>query len=280
MHPTTALPTSPVAMLARLDAEPAGPHADAVATGFPTLDRMLGGGVRRGDLTVLGGDAGSGKSALALAVALRAARAGARTLVLSTEMTPARATERLLAMDGRVSVAELRRGTLDDETRARVAAAALRLEERAPCLTTLTRDGAGGVLAEIRARPWDLVVVDSLQGLGASARPRDEELAAAVGALKGAAMERDLALVVTAHPPALTRGRDDCRPRLDDYGALGAVKHLADVVLALYRAEMYEPGHGIEGATELLVQKNRHGATGYIDLFFYARWLRFEDMVE
>jgi replicative DNA helicase len=43
---------------------------------------------------------------------------------------------------------------------------------------------------------------------------------------------------------------------------------------------MYRPGHGVEGATELIVAKNRNGPTGFVDLFFYARWLRFEDMLD
>ena len=74
--------------------------------------------------------------------------------------------------------------------------------------------------------------------------------------------------------------RPDRRPQLDDFGALGAVKHHADVVLALYREAMYDSARDIEGATELLVRKNRHGSVGYVDLYFYAHWMRFEDMLD
>jgi replicative DNA helicase len=74
--------------------------------------------------------------------------------------------------------------------------------------------------------------------------------------------------------------RPDPRPTLDDLGGLGAVKQQADVVLGIYREEMYRPGHGVEGATELIVAKNRNGPTGFVDLFFYPRILRFEDMLE
>jgi replicative DNA helicase len=70
------------------------------------------------------------------------------------------------------------------------------------------------------------------------------------------------------------------RPTLSDFGALGAVKQHADVVLGIFREEMYENARGIDGATELHILKNRHGVTGYVDLFFYKKWLRFEDMVE
>jgi len=74
--------------------------------------------------------------------------------------------------------------------------------------------------------------------------------------------------------------RSDHRPTLEDYGHLGAVKQHADVVLSIYREDMYEPGRGVEGATELLVSKNRNGPTGFVDLYFYRRWMRFEDMLD
>ncbi|HTR79087.1 MAG TPA: DnaB-like helicase C-terminal domain-containing protein, partial [Gemmatimonadaceae bacterium] len=93
------------------------PLGDAVGSGFPSIDKILGGGLRRGDLVVLGGDVGSGKSALALAIALRAASAH-RTLFLSGEMPPERIHERALAIEGRATIDELRLGKLDDVTRA------------------------------------------------------------------------------------------------------------------------------------------------------------------
>jgi replicative DNA helicase len=93
-------------------------------------------------------------------------------------------------------------------------------------------------------------------------------------------VDLDLALLVTAHLPALDRARHDRRPTLDDFGVLGAVKQHADVVLSLFREEMYQAGHGVEGATELLVLKNRNGSTGYVDLYFYKQWMRFEDMLD
>src|SRR6185436_12018086 len=97
--------------LSRVDAAADGnPARDTVASGFPSLDRMLGGGFRRQDLVVLGGDVGSGKSALALAMAVRAAQAGMPTLYLSGEMSPERVLERALAFEGRAPIDDLRQG--------------------------------------------------------------------------------------------------------------------------------------------------------------------------
>jgi len=254
---------------------------DTISTGFPSVDNALGGGFRRGDLVVLGGEVASGKSALALAAAVRASDAGAKTRFLSGEMDLPRAAERALAIEARVRIDDLRRGSLDDTARANLEAAARRLEPRFPSFSTID---AGGVPALEQDAPRlssiDLLVVDPLESLATGARPLDEELAAAVRSLKRLATERDVCVFTTSHLPALPRDRKDPRPQLDDFGALGAVKQFADVVLVLYRHEMYESAPDVDGATELLVLKNRNGARGYVDLFFYKQWMRFEDMLE
>lgn len=252
---------------------------DTTRTGFASIDRWLGGGIRRGDFVVLGGDVGSGKSALALAMAIRMAQQGTAVAFLTGEMTTERVMERALALEGRARVDDLRTGALDELTRASVGAAAIRLRDHAPIVQVLPRGSMESLRAQIEELKVDVVVVDPLQALAGGAGAEDEALAAAVRTLKGMALERDVAMVVTAHLPGWTR-RTDPRPTLEDFGALGAVKQHADVVMAIYREEMYAPGYGVEGATELLVRKNRNGTTGYVDLYFYKQWLRFEDMLD
>src|SRR2546430_751437 len=88
------------------------------------------------------------------------------------------------------------------------------------------------------------------------------------------------ALVVVSQLPRFDAKRPNARPALDDFGHLGAIKQHADLVLGLYREEMYNPGYGVDGATELIVLKNRNGPTGFVDLYFYRRWMRFEDMLD
>jgi replicative DNA helicase len=267
-------------LLGQIDAIAEGAaDSDTIASGFPSLDRSIGGGFRRGDLAVLGGDVGSGKSALALAIALRSAERHA-VAYFSGEMTPQRLMERVLAMEGRVRVDELRQGALDELGRARVGAAAIRLRERLPRFGRLSIEGETGLPDgwEETGVP-DLVIVDSIQGIGAGRREAAEEQALAVRALKALALDAGIAILATAQLPQLAT-RADRRPQLDDFGALGAVKHHADIVLALYRESMYDAARDVEGATELLVRKNRHGNTGYVDLYFYAQWMRFEDMLD
>lgn len=252
---------------------------DTACTGFPSIDRWLGGGLRAGDLVVLGGDVGSGKSALALAMALRMTEMGTNVAFLTGEMSVERVMERALAIEGRVRVDDLRQGKLDDLQRAAVGAAAVRLRDRAPRFEVLTHESADGLGYRMRELAAQVVVVDSLQSLAGGSRSQDEELAAVVRMLKSEAVAQDVCVLVTAQLPAWV-SRPDPRPLLDDFGAMGAVKQSADVVLAVYREEMYVPGNGVEGATEVLVRKNRNGTTGYIDLYFYKQWLRFEDMLD
>ena len=254
---------------------------DTIATGFPSVDNALGGGVRRRDLVVLGGEVGSGKSALALAIAIRASESGIKSLVLSGEMEQTRAAERALAIEARVRVDDLRRGNLDAEARTRLEVAAHRLERQFPSFRAID---AGGVPAleenAARIRDADLVIIDPLQSLAIGTRPLEEEMASAARALKRLAVEWDVCILATSHLPTNVRDRKDPRPQLDDLGALGAIKQFADVALGLYRQEMYESAPDVDGATELLVLKNRNGARGYVDLYFYKQWMRFEDMLE
>ena len=146
-------------------------------------------------------------------------------------------------------------------------------------ITRVSR-GVAAIAEEVRAvRGVDLVVVDGLEALLPGARASAEEEGSAVRALKQLALDARVAVLLTTPLPHLGQ-RDDRRPLLGDFGADGAVKERADVVLALFREGMYDSARGIDGATELLVRKNRNGGTGYADLYFYEQWMRFEDMLD
>ena len=268
-------------LLGRVDAVADGaPSLDTVPSGFPSLDKLLGGGLRRGDLVVLGGDVGSGKSALALAIALRVAQQQRPTIFYSGEMTVERVLERALAIEGRTRIDDLRRGTMDELTRASVGAAAIRLRDELPVIARVPHGRLEAIAGEVAAsRGTELIVVDGLTALVPGVRDSAEEEATAVRALKDLALEARVAVLLTAPLPHLA-ARDDRRPTLDDFGAQHAIKERADVVLTLFREGMYDNARGIEGATELLVRKNRNGGTEYADLYFYAQWMRFEDMLD
>jgi replicative DNA helicase len=268
-------------LLSRIDAVSDGsPPRDTISCGFPSIDKSLGGGFRRGDLIVLSGDVGSGKSALALAFAIQSSLL-VREWALTSETVVERVLERIIAIEARTTVDDLRQGTLDEATRASAGGVALRLREHLPIVERLSAnagiDGVAALMEELS--PLDLVVVDSLVALTPGIRAKDEELATEVRRLKELALDREVSVLTTMPLPGLFE-RPDRRPTLDDFGALGSAKQIADVVLGLFRQDMYEPARDIVGATELLILKNRNGATGYVDLYFYAKWMRFEDMLD
>jgi replicative DNA helicase len=256
---------------------------DTIPTGFGSLDKLLGGGLRRRDLILLGGDIGSGKSALALGIALRVTQQSLGVAYLSGEMNEERLMERALAIEGRVAIDELRGATLTDQARAGVGGAAVRLRGMPITFLPLAGEDFESAFERLDTlRQIGLVVVDYLQLVPPPQErtTQDEDTALVLRHLKALALERQVALLVVAQLPRFLGQRDDPRPTLDDYGVLGAPKQHADLVLSIFREEMYRPGGGVDGATELIVAKNRNGPTGFVDLYFYRRWMRFEDMLD
>jgi replicative DNA helicase len=193
--------------------------------------------------------------------------------------------ERALAIEGRVAVDELRSAKLNDQARAGVGGAAVRLRDLPLTILPLAAADFEGTAERLDGvRQLGLVVIDYLQLVpsprGVVRSTQDEDLALVLQRLKALALERRVALVVVSQLPRFDAKRPNARPALDDFGHLGAIKQHADVALGLYREEMYNPGHGVDGATELIVLKNRNGPTGFVDLYFYRRWMRFEDMLD
>jgi len=267
-------------LLSRVDAVSDGaPPPSTVPTGFESIDKMLGGGLRHGDLVVIGGDTASGKSALALAFAIRMSLGGANTAFLTAEMSVERVLERIIAIEARTRIDDLRQGTLDDVARANAGTIALRLREHLPVVDGVPSGGVKAIHGMLDGlRLFDVVFVDGLATLAADGNGAlEDRVGDVVRDLKALAVELDAVVVATATARDLS-SRSDRRPTLEDFGARGAIKEHADVVMALFREDMYAPSRDIEGATELLVRKNRNGPTGYVDLYFYAQWMRFEDM--
>ena len=169
------------------------PH-DTVPTGFPSVDKALGGGIRRQDLVILGGDVGAGKSALAFGIALRAAAAGNRVAYFSGEMNEERLMERALAIEGRASIDEIRAADLAETKRASLGAAALSIRDLPLEIFPLV----GPAMDETLAPAWEfdpaLVVIDFLQLLPPpdTRSTLDEECAASMRALKALALDLSL----------------------------------------------------------------------------------------
>lgn len=261
---------------------PSSVPEDTVPTFFPSIDKLLDGGFRTRALTVLGGDVGSGKSALALAISIRAARSGYDVAYVSGEMHEDRLVERAIAIESRTSVEELRSGSLSEAVRANVGATALGLDELPLSVFPIVGDSFDDVFAGALAANPALMIVDYLQLLPPPSRHEQhtEDMADTLRSLKALVLREPVACLLISQLPDFDPRRDDPRPTLEDFGTMGLIKQHADVVMSIYREEMYGPKIGIQGATELMVTKNRHGARGYVDLYYYQKWMRFEDVLD
>lgn len=272
-------PTPLDRVLARIDQSADGLVDESVIpTRFASLDRAIGGGFRRGDLVVLGGDHGAGTSSLSLGIAMRCAP---RALVVTGELHEERVYERALAITARVPLESFRLGVLSEEELARVRMAAPGVREWGPHVDTVTHGGVEVLwTAHDRVPDAPMIVVDGAEMLLARDFDTADALAGILLELKRFALERNVIVLLVMHLATLDRTRHDRRPRLADFGAGGAVGVHADLVLGLFREEMYDADVAVTGAAELSLLKYREGPLGYVDLYFSAPLLRFEDVLD
>lgn len=267
-------------------AEAARSHAGALSglpIGYAELDELVG-GIEPGNLVVVGARPSMGKTAFLLGGLL--ANAGRQTpvLVASLEMSRAELGPRLLGMLSGVSAQAQRRGRLTD-------AQAERLRHAGDELARLpfeVCDRSGATLGELHSsakamrarRGLGLVVVDYLQlieHVGAVER-REVTIRQSAEGLKQLA--RNLGVVVIA-AAQLNRGleaRIDKRPLLSDLRESGGIEQAADVVLFLYRDEVYRPDSAAAGTAEVIVAKHRSGPTGTVRLAWLGELARFDDL--
>jgi replicative DNA helicase len=262
-----------------LNLRDSGEQPAVLSTGYAAIDNMSGGGMRAGELWIVGGRPGMAKSALALNVCLRSAAA---SLVLSLEMPSAQWAERSLACLSGLALSRIRSGKFLDVSIRELASAQQKLEAMSVLvldalnltvgqLTTIartTRSRAGGL---------GIVVVDYLQLMrGANKRERREQEVAEISrGLKAMAMELGVTVIALSQLNRLSENRPDRRPQLGDLRESGAVEQDADVVLLLHRDESLKDTDRA-GETEVIFAKQRNGETGKVRLNFVGDLVRLE----
>lgn len=256
------------------------PAPDLITTGYPSLDRLVSGGLRRGELTVVGGDAGAGKTALALGIAIRAAVAGYQVLILTHESSVERCWERLVSAESGVTHIGMRTGVLPSggADSLRSAADVLR---RLPITVELAPPSPALLGERLDAGTLPaLVIFDGLAGLDQPPRPVAEAHAQAIRLLKRAAVDHDIALLATAPLSADVSLRPPPRPRLTDFGMLATASAVADAVLGIFREALYDDAPDVAGAFEVHVLKHRAAPSAFADLYIEPGAGRVEDVIE
>ena len=266
-----------------------------VTSGLRALDRLTG-GWQPGDLVVVGARPGMGKTALSLLWADQAARAGKTVVYVSLEMLATQLGQRYLCMSADLNLQRVRTGSLSPaewrsitKTAANTAHLPLWIHDRSDLSAMEIR---GHCRRLQREHGLGLVIVDYLQLLRADERAetREREVANMSRAMKRLAKELGVPVIVLSQLSRALEGRPDRRPRLADLRESGSLEQDADVVLMVYRPEVYGidvvevEGRRLpsEGLAELIVAKQRNGPAGEsIWLQWLAEYTRFEErMVE
>lgn len=260
------------------------PKSVGVSTGFQQLDRMLW-GLKPGQLVIVAARPAMGKTSWVMNVAQHVGMFMKRHVaVFSLEMTKEELGLRLLAQSAEVSGARLIRGTMSEVEYERVGHAMQPIAES----KIYVDDSADATPFEIRAKAramkgsvgLDLVIVDYLQLMHVSERTenRTQEIAQISRHLKMMAKELHVPVVALSQLSRGLEARKDKRPMLSDLRESGALEQDADVVLFIYRDEVYQATEKNRGAAEIIIGKNRGGPQGTIDLQWFPEQTRFADV--
>ena len=256
----------------RLDAG----QAVTVSTGYPGLDKLLGGGMLHQGLYILAARPGCGKTTLGLKLAEQAAKSGA-CLFFSLEMSAEQLTARRIAAESGLGIGRLMVGRkFDDDEQAKMANAASALSthdfrlNRAPGASVADIAQAAHLTKNLR-----LVVVDYLGLVRSDERglPIYERTTRNSNALKALARSLTVPVLCLCQLNRAAEQRADKVPSMADLRDSGAIEQDADAVILLHRPGMYEPGEVKPWESQTLtaiVAKNRHGATGKLNFDFWG----------
>jgi replicative DNA helicase len=257
-----------------------------VPTGFLDLDRLTA-GLQPSDLIIVAARPSMGKTAIVLNIAQYVAlHANTAVAIFSLEMSKEQLVLRMLCSEARVDNAKVRTGYLGERDFPRLAMAAGRLAE-APIYIDDTP--AQNVL-ELRAKARrlkreaniGLVVIDYLQlmrGLTAQEN-RTQELSEISRSLKSLAKELNIPVIALSQLNRQVEQRADRRPMMADIRESGAIEQDADVIMFIYRDEVYKPDSQDEGVAEVIIGKQRNGPTGTVRLAFRREYTRFDNLID
>lgn len=257
-----------------------------ILTGFTELDEMTT-GMQHGDLVIVAGRPSMGKTAFCLSLGLNAAtKAKCPTAIFSLEMSKAQLVQRMLCSEARVNMHQLRSGTLPKRDLPKLSFAAGPLSE-APIFID---DTPSITVLELRAKARRLkaqhnlgmIIIDYLQLMGGNgkAESRQQEISLISRSLKGVAKELDLPVIALSQLSRAVEARTgNHRPQLSDLRESGAIEQDADVVLFVYRDEVYnKEDESVRGKAEIIIGKQRNGPIGTANVAFVKDYAKFENL--
>ena len=259
-----------------------------ISTGFADIDKMTR-GFQRGDLIIVAARPSMGKTSLVLNIAQHVAANRHVAGFFSLEMSKEQLFMRMLASEAKIDNYRLMSGQIGQKEYGNITHALETLSDAQLYID----DTAGAGVLEMRAKArrlqaeqgLDLLAVDYIQLMTGRGRfeNRTLELASISRSLKGLAKELNVPIVVLSQLSRAPESRSDRRPQLSDLRESGALEQDADVVILIFREEMYkqsnEPAE-TDGIAELIVAKQRNGPTGVVKLAFLKQQTRFANLAE
>ncbi len=251
-------------------------------TGFHEIDEKFSGGLRRGNLVIIAGRPGMGKTAFAADIALNAASEHVPTLFMSMEMSDTELVDRMLASSSRVPLTSVLTGSLNDDGWTKISAGMGKLHS----LPLFIDEQGGLTLFDIaskarsvkRKHGLGLLVIDYLQLATGDGDSRNQEIERISRGLKALAKELEIPVIVLSQLSRKVEERTNKRPMLSDLRDSGAIEQDADAVMMCYRDEYYNADSPDRGTAEIIIAKNRQGAPGTARLAYIADQTRFANL--
>jgi replicative DNA helicase len=254
-------------------------------SGFAEMDRKTG-GLQKSDLVILAARPSMGKTSFALNLAYNVAvNEGVGVGIFSLEMAREQLVMRMLGSSGSFNLHNLRRGKLRAEDWPRLTQACEQLS-KAPIYID---DNSGISVLEMKAKArrlkqqhgLGLIVIDYLQLMSSSGRVenRQQEISNISRNLKGMAKDLDVPVLALSQLSRGVEARSDHRPMLSDLRESGALEQDADVVLFIFREEVYKPDdETVRNMATMIIGKQRNGPIGQFDMHFHKEFTRFNDL--
>ncbi len=254
-----------------------------ITTGFDSIDRMTS-GLQKSDFILLAARPSMGKTALALNIAMNAAKSDSSVAIFSLEMSKAQLVQRIISMESLVESNKLRTGQLLDEDWTKLANAMNSVSntniyiDDTPAITLFE------MMSKCRRlkmeKGLDLIIIDYLQLMEGDSRSesRQQEISYLSRGLKALAREMDCPILSLSQLSRAPEQRTDHRPILSDLRESGAIEQDADVVFLLYRDEYYNKDTDQKGISEVIIAKQRNGPTGTVELAWIDRFTKFSDI--
>ncbi len=254
-----------------------------ISTGFVEFDKKTS-GLQRSDLIIIAGRPSMGKTSFAMNLAENAAVGTDYSVaVFSMEMPGEQLAMRMMSSLGRIDQHLLRTGQLEEHDWPRLTSSVGLLNSS----KLFIDDSAGLSPTEIRARSrrlkreygLDLIIIDYLQlmTVKGGSENRAAEISEISRALKALAKELDVPVIALSQLNRSVEQRPDKRPVMSDLRESGSIEQDADVILFIYRDEVYNPESEAAGTAEIIIRKQRNGPIGTVRLAFLGRYTRFEN---